>query len=406
MKKYDVVIIGGGPAGSIAAAKLNRTGCSVLILEKSQFPRFVIGESLLPQCMDYLKELDLLDTVSKEGFQVKTGACFFHNERTCEFNFEEQYTKGWDYTYQVKRADFDQALIRAIEDRGVEIEYQATVTNFKGSRDHQCITYTNKNGNQKQVESNFVVDASGFGRVLPRLLNLSTNTTSVPRGAVYSHFSDNNKPNGASNNIYVHSFNENTAWVWSIPFSDETASVGIVGNEAFIQECAKEDGKQFKELITTFPMLEKRFSAAKALMPVKTTMNYAKGVKQLYGDGFVLCGNATEFLDPIFSSGVTLAMASGYKAAELIAEEIQNKSVDWEEYNSFVYHGVDVFRSYVNAWYEGTLPSIFFASKINEDYKKQICSVLAGYVWDESNPFVKKHENILDTLAKVISFQN
>ena len=407
MGKYDVVIIGGGPSGAIAAARLNELGCSVLILEKSIFPRFVIGESLLPQCMDYLKDLDLLGVVAEENFQVKTGACFFHNDSVCEFNFEQQFTDGWNYTYQVKRADFDQSLIKELLKRGIEVEFQATVSGFEGDEHQQRITYTNNDGESLVVESRFVIDASGFGRVLPNLLDLSVDAESVPRGAVYSHFTDEHKPEGASNNIYVHAFNNNTAWVWSIPFSDQTASVGLVGGEDFIKECAKNDGQKFTEMIKNFPLLSERYKSSQMLMPARTTMNYAKGVKSLYGKGFVLCGNATEFLDPIFSSGVTLAMASGNKAAELVAEHLKGESVNWEvDYKAFVLQGIDVFRSYVQAWYDGTLQTIFFAPTINEDYKKQICSVLAGYVWDDTNPFVTKHENILTTLAKVITIQN
>jgi flavin-dependent dehydrogenase len=127
----------------------------------------------------------------------------------------------------------------------------------------------------------------------------------------------------------------------------------------------------------------------------------------MYGEGFDLGGNATEFLAPIFSSGVTLAVTSGYKAAELAIKELNNETVDWmNDYEKTIRSGTNVFKSYVEAWYTGDLQKIFYAKSVNAEIRKQICSVLAGYVWDQTNPFVKKHKNILTTLSKVIDIEN
>ena len=124
----------------------------------------------------------------------------------------------------------------------------------------------------------------------------------------------------------------------------------------------------------------------------------------MFGEGYVLCGNSTEFLDPIFSSGVTLATFSGLMAAKLVNEQLDGREVDWKgEYEEVVTEGVEVFRSYVDSWYTGDLQTIFFSEKIREDFKKQICSVLAGYVYDKSNPFITKHRTVIKTLAKVIN---
>ncbi|PIQ14470.1 MAG: pyridine nucleotide-disulfide oxidoreductase, partial [Flavobacteriales bacterium CG18_big_fil_WC_8_21_14_2_50_32_9] len=134
-----------------------------------------------------------------------------------------------------------------------------------------------------------------------------------------------------------------------------------------------------------------------------TILGYSIGVKQMYGNGYVLCGNSTEFLDPVFSSGVTLATYSGLLAAKLTYQQLSGKQVDWEtDYENEVKKGVNVFRNYVQGWYNGDLQTIFFADEINPEIKKQICSVLAGYVWDTTNPFIKKHKTILPTLAKVV----
>ena len=405
MTNFDVVIIGAGPSGAIAATKLIKEGYSVLVLEKFVFPRFVIGESLLPNAMNYLEDLDLLKAVENNKFQVKTGASFFHNDALCNFEFSEQYTKGYSYTYQVKRSEFDYTLISEAEQRGVQVRYNCKVIAFTENNEQPTVRYIEAE-EEKEISCSFVIDASGYGRVLPNLLKLTKPVDLLPRGAVFSHFTDPNKPKGASDNIFIHAFNNNTAWVWSIPFSDGTSSVGVVGEIDFIEKCAAENGAYFLEIIKTFPFLKERFAESKPTRKIQSNMNYSKGVSTLYGKNFVLCGNATEFLDPIFSSGVTLAIASGYRAAELVSKSLKGEKVDWKkDYEEEMLYGIDVFKSYVKAWYNGDLQKIFFSENINQAYKEQICSVLAGYVWDKSNPFVKKHKTILKTLAQVLSIQ-
>jgi len=134
--------------------------------------------------------------------------------------------------------------------------------------------------------------------------------------------------------------------------------------------------------------------------------SWSRTTDKFFGDGFVLTGNVTEFLDPIFSSGVTLATVSSQTAAHLVIRRLKGESVDWEkEYMELVMQGVNTFRSYVMAWYEGTLDTIFFADKPNQEIKNMICSVLAGYVWDLKNPYVKDHATALTKLAKMISYE-
>ncbi len=402
-KHFDAVVIGAGPAGTVAATKLMKEGLTVKILEKMQFPRFVIGESLLPHCMDYLDELDLLPSVVKQQFQVKTGVCFYHENERCDFLFENQFTPGWSYTYQVKRADFDLALANSAVSKGADLSYNAEVLDVQIGKDTHTVVYKDERGETTTLSCNFVLDASGYGRVLPKMFDLETPVSTPPRGAIFAHVDDSKRTEKAGRNIFVHAFNNNTAWMWSIPFSDGTTSVGIVGEVDYIEACDKDNGALFKKMIEEFPGLEGRYTNNDLKFEPRKIVNYAVSVKQLYGDGYVLCGNSTEFLDPIFSSGVTLAISSGYKAATLAAKQIKGEQVDWEnDYSQVMRNGIDVFRSYVLGWYDGTLGTIFFSKPTNEEFKKQICSVLAGYVWDETNPFVKKHRKLPRTLAHVI----
>lgn len=402
-KTTDVVVIGAGPAGSVAASKLLREGFKVLVLEKAVFPRFVIGESLLPHSMDYLDELGLLPAIEKLNFQLKTGACFYHNGERCDFLFENQFSKGWSYTFQVKRADFDHALIKEVEKQGAQVEFEAEVTKVTTSKTNQTLWYKDKFGEIHEVHCKFVVDASGYGRVLPQLFDLEVPVSTPPRGAVFAHIHDKNRTPEAGRNIFVHAFDDNKAWIWSIPFSDGSSSVGIVGNKEFIEKCYADGGKLFKEKVAEFPGLDGRYEDVEFLFEPRLIVNYAVSVKQVYGEGYVLCGNSTEFLDPIFSSGVTLAISSGYKAATLVAKQLHGEEVDWEkDYATVLKKGIDVFRTYVLSWYEGTLGDIFFSKNTEETIRKQICSVLAGYVWDETNPFVKKHATLVKAVAHIV----
>jgi len=406
MDTFDVVVIGAGPSGSVAAAYLNKMGDKVLVLEKDTFPRFVIGESLLPHCMDHLAETDLLDAVKSIGFQKKTGASFYKGDKRCDFLFSEQYTKGWEWTWQVKREQFDLALVNEIQKKGVEVRFNASVKNVVFNSDVQTIEYEDKDGKIDFIKTKFVIDASGYGRVLPKLLNLNVPSDLTPRGSIFTHLIDDNRTEKAGNNIFIHSFNNNAAWLWAIPFSDGHTSVGIVGEEKFITEYSLNNGEKFKEFIQNFEDLNNRFKGASLIFEPKSILGYSVGVKQMWGEGYVLCGNSTEFLDPVFSSGVTLATATGLLAAKLTHKQIAGNHVDWQnDYEDVVKKGVNVFRSYVKAWYSGDLQTIFFAKEIQPQIKEQICSVLAGYVWDETNPFIKKHKTIIETLAKVVKIK-
>ncbi len=402
-ENVDILVIGAGPAGAVAAAYLNKNNYKVLVLEKEQFPRFVIGESLLPQCMAHLEEVGFLENVKKHGFQLKTGAAFYKGEQKIEFLFADQFTKGWTWTWQVKRAEFDHILINTAIEQGVTVKFKCEVKSVNCSKEKQLVTYSDAEGNTHSVEAKFILDASGYGRVLPKFFNLEEPVNTPPRGAVFAHIEDNKRTSKAGENIFVHSFNNHTAWIWAIPFSDQTTSVGVVGEVSLVEEFAANNGAGFINHIRNFKDLNGRFSEEKLVFEPKKILGYAVRAKQLFGEGYVLCGNSTEFLDPIFSSGVTLATGSGLLAAKLAHRQLNGEPVDWlNEYENVLRSGIDVFRSFVLGWYNGDIQTIILAPDIKASIKQQICSILAGYVWDETNPIVKKHKTILKALAQTI----
>lgn len=407
-KVVDVLVIGGGPAGSVAASIVHKAGFNVHMVEKEKFPRFVIGESLLPRCMEAFEEAELLDAVKAKGFQEKFGAKFIKGDDFCDFNFNEQHTNGYKWTWQVPRGDFDNTLAEEIMRKGVTIDFETTVTNIQFNGSDSITTVKDKNGNTSSIHAKFIIDSSGYGRVIPRLFNLDKPSNLPPRKSMFTHINDPNRMlHNEPNRIMVIVHRPKT-WIWVIPFSTGVTSVGFVGDpEFFAEHQDKTPEEQLRFLINSEPHLKERFGKERFMFDPKTLEGWSVTTEQFYGDGFVLTGNVTEFLDPMFSSGVTLATASSQKAAHLVIKQLKGEKVDWnEEFVKPTMNGVDVFRTYVMGWYDGSLHDIFFAKEINEDFKKQICSVLAGYVWDTSNPFVKKHERAVKSLAEVIRMNN
>ncbi len=399
--RCDVTIIGAGPAGSSSAALLHQAGFSTVVLEKQRFPRFVIGESLLPRVMDLLTEAGLMEAAAARGYLKKFGALFLRGTEQCDFRFSNQYTKGWDHTWQVPRADFDQTLADAVAARGVPFAYEHEVQDVSFG-DEQVVTYADASGRKSAVRSRFVIDASGYGRVLPRLLRLEEPSTFPARKAVLAHFHGDQRPEGPHRDRIWVVCVASGAWIWIIPFSNGLTSFGVVGAESVFADYPAEPAACLRAVIDSDANLERLRDAGMEWEP-KVISGYAASSQRLHGQGFALVGNATEFLDPVFSSGVTLALESANRACKTLVRQLRGEPVDWEaDYAQYMRHGIDVFRTYVTNWYDGTLQRVFFNEVIAEPVKKMICSVLAGYVWDETNPFVAQHQRKIAQLARIV----
>jgi len=406
-EKVDVLVIGAGPAGTVAASIVNKAGYKVKIVEKLQFPRFVIGESLLPRCMEALTEAGFLDAVKEKGFQEKFGAKFVKNGKICDYSFADQFTDGWTWTWQVPRAEFDKTLADTVEKMGVPVSYQTTVTNIRFEGPGSVTTVTDAQGEPSEIEARFIIDGSGYGRVIPRLFKLDRPSNLPPRKALFTHMPDKKRSMADEPNritIVVHALG---VWIWIIPFSNGITSVGFVGDPGFFAGLPGNTEQQLRSLMESQPYLSERFRDAEMIFEPRVLESWSTTTDQFYGDGFVLTGNVTEFLDPVFSSGVTLATVSSQLAAGLVIRKLRGEDIDWDkEYTQPMMQGVNTFRSYVMTWYEGVLDTIFFADNQDPLIKSQICSVLAGYVWDNNNPYVKNHRTALHKLASLITIRD
>jgi flavin-dependent dehydrogenase len=357
--------------------------------------------------MEALEEAGFLDAVKEKNFQEKGGAKFVKNGKICDYRFADQFTKGWEWTYQVPRADFDQSLADTVEKMGVPIHYETTVTGIEFHGSDSVTTVVDKDGNSSQIHAKFIIDGSGYGRVIPRLFNMDKPSNLPARKALFAHTVDTRRAMSDEPNRITIVVHKPAVWIWIIPFSNGITSLGFVGYPEFFEQYGGNSEEQLRKMIADEPYLAERFDKVQFVFEPKTLQSWSSTTDRFFGDGFVLTGNVTEFLDPVFSSGVTLATVSSQIAGKLVVEKLKGRAIDWEnEYMKIMMQGVDTFRSYVMAWYEGTLDTIFFADDQDELIKSQICSVLAGYVWDLENPYVKNHKSALQRLAALIGFRD
>ncbi len=403
-KKNNVIIIGAGPAGTIAAALLQNKGHQVTIVERDVFPRFCIGESLLPQCMEFIEQAGMLDAVNNADFQLKSGAVFLHNKQYSEFKFSDKFTCGFDHTFQVQRDKFDHLLASEAQRMGVEIRWQEEVAQADFSNAKPLLTIKKANGYSYQLEADFILDASGFGRVLPRLLGLEKESDFPSRQSLFTHLEDHiDCPQYDRNKIriIVHP-KMSEVWYWLIPFSNGRCSLGVVAGEGIIQTLGIDHQQVFMTLIDQEPTLAALLKNAVFDTKIRSIKGYSANVSSHYGKGYALLGNAGEFLDPVFSSGVTIAMKSASLAADVLDRQFNQQTVDWQtEFVEPLQIGVETFRTFVTSWYQGELQDVVFYDQQQENLKSMICSILAGYVWDETNPYVKNSRSRLKTLAEL-----
>ncbi len=407
-EKVEVLIIGAGPSGSVAAAYLHKQGLKIKVVEKNTFPRFVIGESLIPRCMDHFEAVGLLPCLEAKNFEIKRGARFVSsNQGVCNFDFGDKYSDGWDWTWQVPRADFDMSMTDELQSWGVDIDFQKEVIAVDFAEDGSSSTIIkDSNGNESVIKAKYIIDSSGWGRVLPRLLNLDMPSSIPKHSSIFTHVKDIRRPEGTEGTMITFDVIDTETWLWVIPFSNGDCSIGYVGPTDYMESFEGTPTEKLQRMMKLSDYYFNRFDGLEYKFEPRQIKNFSASVKQLYGKGYVLTGNSAEFLDPVFSSGVSFATESAHLAAQLITRELKGEKINWEvAYKDYIMYGVNVFSTYVKEWYTGNLQKIFFHSTINPTIKKQICAVLAGYVWDKSNPFVKNHNRLIKTVARVTEME-
>ncbi|UIJ76237.1 MULTISPECIES: NAD(P)/FAD-dependent oxidoreductase [unclassified Acinetobacter] len=414
LQHTDVLIIGAGPSGSSAAALLRQKGYQVTVIEKQYFPRFSIGESLLPQSMVFLEEAGLLETVREHveeyAFQFKNGAAFLKGPQRSFYDFTQKFSEGPGTTWQVRRANFDHLLAQQAGKMGADIRFGHEVTAVDVESAHPILTVKDEQGQPYQIQGKFLLDASGFGRILPKFLDLESPSDFPVRRAVFTHIEDGILDDLEFDRekilIAVHE-KDHRAWYWLIPFADGRSSFGVVAEQDFFEKYGYDGSPDYdlealqKRILADDVSLSKVLRNAKHDTPVRTLVGYSANVKQLASHNYALLGNAGEFLDPVFSSGVTIALKSSSLAIPLVDKVLQGQSVDWMvQYEKPLRKGIQVFRAYVESWYTGEFQDVVFSKKQDEKIRRMIASLLAGYAWDETNPIHRNAKQRLSTLAE------
>jgi flavin-dependent dehydrogenase len=318
---HDVLVIGGGPAGSTAAALLAAGGKSVLLLEKDRHPRFHIGESLLPFNVPLFEKLGVLEQIKQIGMP-KFGIEFvsLQHEKPSLLEFSDSWHKGMDYSFQVRRAEFDHLLLRNAASKGAEVIEGCRVADVDfTTHDHAVVHSVTDAGQQQQWHARFVIDASGRDTLLASKLKTKQRNRRHQSAALYAHFRHADRlPGRAEGNISIFWFDQ--GWFWFIPLSDGTTSVGAVCRPATFKARTSEPTDFLFELIARCPALAARLTHAELTGPASSTGNYSYECTRLHGPRYLMIGDAAGFIDPVFSTGVYLAMQGGFLGAAAAAD--------------------------------------------------------------------------------------
>jgi flavin-dependent dehydrogenase len=291
-------------------------------------------------------------------------------------------------------------LAKEAERFGAQVRYRHAVTAVDlgepGDGRGPRVTVRGADGEVYMVEATFMLDASGFGRVLPRLLKLETPSNFPVRGALFTHVEDGiaGIPGaGFDRNkirVTVHP-RHCDVWFWTIPFAGGRCSLGVVAETSFLARYEGTETERLRAIVAEEPSLQSLLANAKWDTPARQIVGYSANVEQLWGRGYALLGNAGEFLDPVFSSGVTIAFKSASLAAAALRRQFAGETVDWQaDFGAPLRMGVDSFRAFVESWYAGGFQQIIFHQGQQPEIRRMIAAILAGYAWDQRNPFVKE----------------
>ena len=321
----DVIVIGGGPAGSTAATLLARRGLSVLLLERDRFPRFQIGESLLPYNNDLFDRLGLSEKLQAGDFFPKYGAEFVTGDGTIgyTFRFDQNLAEQYHRSFQVKRSEFDHLLLRNAAQSGVEVREETSVTAVQLDDPNRAVIETSTG---ERLEARFVIDASGHGALLAHATGRRTAVNALKKIAFFSHYRNvEHEPGRDKYNIVIVVLRN--AWFWMIPLSEEKMSVGLVIERDHAMESGLSPEEMLDRTIASAPYVARRMRNAERTAKVYTRKDFSYRVSQLVGENFALAGDAAGFLDPIFSTGVMIAMTSATRVADAVVDKLERGSM-------------------------------------------------------------------------------
>ena len=411
----DVAVIGGGPGGAAVSAYLSRAGLRCTLLEREVFPRPHVGESLVPSSTRVFRELDFLPKMEEAKFPRKYGAAWTVDDASSVYqhdfiklgldgdafaavSFAEREQAGvpQNYTYHVDRGKFDQLLLEHSAQLGTDVHFQSTVTDVDFSDpDRVRVAYTNGTPNGKhELTARMVVDASGRRTFLGHRLDLRVRDRFFDQYALHSWFGGYDRSVLANapqqdNFIFIHFLRLSNSWVWQIPITEDITSIGVVTQKRSFTAAAKDRPGFFWNAVESRPALAAALRQAEQQRPLRDEGDYSYAMRQIAGDRFVLVGDAARFVDPIFSTGVSIALNSARFAARDILAAAETGDFRREKFSTFeetMSRGVRNWYRFIALYYR--LNVVFTTFIRDERYRYDVLKLLQGDVYDEEDPEV------------------
>src|SRR5438477_3705479 len=378
---YDVAIIGGGPAGSTAAALLARAGRRVIIFERERFPRFHIGESLLPFSMKAFTRLELHEKFLRAGFMKKFGGEMFGacSEQGTKFYFKDAFRSQTDHSYQVTRGDFDKVLLDHAAESGAEVHEQTAVDRVEFSEDDVDLT-VKSNGSYRAIRARYVIDAGGRTSVLGRQFKIKKTYDHLQKLSIFAHYDGVWRAEGIDGTLTL-LIRGIDRWFWIIPLTAERTSIGIVLDSETFRKSKLGAEDFLKQALAEQPIIAKRMTNARRTSEVYVEADFSYRSAKLHGDRWLLAGDAAGFIDPIFSSGVFLAVFSGELAADALNEVLDHSHKAkrlFPRYERAVNRAMDIYLRFVNAWYTKEFIEVFLAPRNVLGLAPAVNAVLGG----------------------------
>lgn len=409
-QNYDTIIIGGGPAGSTVATLVAEQGHSVLLLEREAEPKFKIGESLIPATYWTFKRLGMLEKLRTSHFPQKYSVQFYSRsgKASTPFYFFQTNPHESAITWQVLRSEFDEMLLDNAKEKGVEIRRGLGVREVRFEGDTATGVVTQRtDGTRETLNATVIVDSTGQRSLIGRQLNLNTIEPNLKMASLFTHYEGGHRDEGIDEGatLILHT-EEKDSWFWSIPLPYNRTSIGVVGELDYLLQNRRDiNGKLnaqkiFTEELAKCAPLQQRLKGAKQLLPIQTTKDFSYRASRIAGNNWVLVGDAFGFLDPVYSTGLFLALKSGEMAADVIIEAFDKNDFSETQLGSFgpeFVKGMEAFRKLVYAFYTKEFSFARFLSEYPE-HQGGIVDILSGDV------FRKDVTHIFPAMAEMCPF--
>jgi flavin-dependent dehydrogenase len=381
---YDAIIIGGGPAGSTLAARLAQARRRVLLLEKERFPRFHIGESLLPCSMPLFEQLGVLPALHAAGFLPKHAAEFVTGDGSVvrRYPFADGIVPGAGSAFEVERASFDRVLLDNARKTGAEVREGVEVRSLDVTDAGAMVLARHENGREERLSARIVADASGQRSYVASRYGLRQMDPELKNFAVFSHYDGARRASGDREGDITVVLAPH-GWWWVIPLAGDRTSIGLCAPKRSL-EGRRPDEAYFLEQVASTPYLAERFANARRVAPVRTISDYSYVSRRFAGDGWVLVGDAAAFIDPVFSTGVYLGMLGGFRAAAAIDRALKKRRARVSRrafigYELWMRRAIDEYRRFVKGFYTPGFAEVLMHPSDKFQLRQAVTSLLAGH---------------------------